>query len=177
MRLKQYINEKKGKGKPVDLVRFGGLSPTSHKKFYKNGGTFHSPPVKKGIYAFIWPYIEDFLWVWKIPDIPNEPEGAWKKRKNEYMKKNTKRFKYSGMIWTHFVDVAPEGRRVGSWVEIHTDDLHKILKKVKHRDVRELMGDKFLYPAGTKTPIIDPYKKGLGGFMSKDHLEVFIERL
>lgn len=169
MRLKEYIIEK-SKDKPITFIRFGGLSSTNHKEFYKKE-TFHSPPVKKGIYAFIWPYVENFLWVWKLKYIPNESESEWTKRKNRYMKENTKKFKYSGMLWTHFGDVITGGIRKGTWVKIHTNELNSILKKIKHRDIRELMKD-----AGKK-PIKDPYKRGLGGYMSKDHLEVFIERV
>ena len=170
MRLQQYIVNEKSKGKPITFVRFGGLSSTSQKKFYKKD-TFHSPPAKKGIFAFIWPYVEDFLWVWKVKYIPNETEAEWKKRKNEYMKKNTKKFQYSGMIWTHFGDVITGGIHKGTWVKIHTNELNDILKKIKHRDTKEVM--KYV----GKEPIQDPYKRGLGGFMSKDHLEVFIEKV
>lgn len=49
--------------KELEFVTYGGLSlnkqngydPTIEKP------TFHSPPARKGIYAFVWPYIEPFL--------------------------------------------------------------------------------------------------------------------
>jgi hypothetical protein len=168
MKLKQYLTEQKGK--PLTFVRFGGLSKVNQKMFYKDD-TFHAPPAKKGIYAFIWPYIDNFLWGWKIPDVPDETEEQWRKRKKAYIKKHRKKFKYRGMIWTHFVDATIEGRRKGSWVEIHTDELEKLLKKVKHIDAKRLMSFR---PGDIVT---DPYKKGQGGYMSRDHLEVFIEKV
>jgi hypothetical protein len=74
------------------------------------------------------------------------------------------------MIWTHFTDVAKGGRRSGSWVEIHTDDLMRLFKKTRHKDIKQLMS------YGLKD-VKNPYKRGLGGGMSTDHLEVFIERV
>jgi hypothetical protein len=168
MKLQQYLIEQKGK--PITFIRFGGLSAVNHKKFYK-GDSYHSPPVKKGIYAFVWPYINDFLWVWKIPFKEDETEADWIKRKNDYIKKNRKKFIYRGMVWTHFTDVARGGRRSGSWVEIHTDDLMTLFRKTKHKDIKQLMS------YGATEVIKDPYKRGLGGHMSTDHLEVFIEKV
>ena len=45
------------------FVTYGGLSATKQRGFTTSGkeGTFHEPPARKGIYAFVWPYIERFL--------------------------------------------------------------------------------------------------------------------
>lgn len=57
------------------FARYGTLSPVKHKKYFKNNLNnkqpdyefwdkdlgFHSPPCKKGVYAFVYPYIEKFL--------------------------------------------------------------------------------------------------------------------
>ncbi len=45
------------------FVRYGSLNATKHDFFLnnKNEGTYHSPPANKGIYAFVYPYIEKFL--------------------------------------------------------------------------------------------------------------------
>lgn len=48
------------KEKKMEFVTYGGLSLTKQKGFTKNG-SFHQPPARKGIYAFVWPYIEKFL--------------------------------------------------------------------------------------------------------------------
>jgi hypothetical protein len=46
-------------------VTYGGLSLTKQKGYdpekLRTQDTFHSPPARKGIYAFIWPYVEKFL--------------------------------------------------------------------------------------------------------------------
>jgi hypothetical protein len=173
--------EKFLKKKEMTFVRFGSLSKTKFKTVWKkkpnepeSGPSFHTPPVKKGIFAFIWPYIDDFLWVWKIKLKDDDTEEESKKIINTIRKRIGKKFTYSGMIWCHFTKATTGGRRKGSWVEVHTDELDSLLRKQKHFDRKELMGDKFM---GTKKPIIDPYKRGLGGFMSIDHLEVFIEKV
>ncbi len=48
-------------GKDIKFARFGGLSPVKQKGYSKEMESFHSPPCKKGIYAFIHPYYEPFL--------------------------------------------------------------------------------------------------------------------
>jgi len=152
------------------FVRFGSLSSVNHKAFYKSD-SFHSPPVKNGLYAFIYPYIEDFLWVWKV--------GLDDKVK-QYRKNNRKVFEYTGELWVHWVDVV---KRLGygldtkkSWVKIHTDCLDECFRVVKLLDRREL-GKYEGTMVEVQNCILDPYKRGLGGRMSRDHLEVFIEHV
>lgn len=48
-------------GKNIKFARVGGLSPVKQKGYNKGEETFHSPPCKKGIYAFVHPYYEPFL--------------------------------------------------------------------------------------------------------------------
>jgi len=157
--------------KQIKFVRFGGLSPVNHKEFYKQD-SFHSPPCKKGIYAFIFPYIEDFLWAWKVPG-----DGTTCTY-NKYHKENRKEFTYKGELWVHWIN---EARKLGlgleykkDWVKIHTSNLLELFKLIKQEDRVQL---KEKYNIGAHENIHDPYKRGLGGFMSKDHLEVFIERI
>jgi hypothetical protein len=49
--------------KKIKFARFGGLSPVVQKGYTtipeKRG--FHTPPARKGFYAFIWPHYEFFL--------------------------------------------------------------------------------------------------------------------
>jgi hypothetical protein len=47
--------------KTIEFVTYGGLSLTKQKGFGKEDLSFHSPPARRGIYAFVWPYIERFL--------------------------------------------------------------------------------------------------------------------
>jgi len=183
MRFQQYINEAKG----VTFVRFGGLSPVNQKK-YGISQNFHKAPANKGIYAFIWPYIETFLFAWKRKTIPLPPEAKewkdaeWKeyseqdkKDFDKFYRKEMKKFTYTGYVWTHFTNIPPNfiRKRKGSWVEIHTSDWKQVLKKVKHLDMKEIASDKWMGNINAK----DPYKRGLGGNVSRDHLEVFIERI
>ena len=44
----------------LKFVRYGGLSPV-HQHYNPKMPDFHSPPARKGFYAFVYPFIEDFL--------------------------------------------------------------------------------------------------------------------
>lgn len=46
-------------GKPI-FARYGGLSAVKQKGYGK-ANTFHSPPARKGIYAFVLPFLDLFL--------------------------------------------------------------------------------------------------------------------
>lgn len=157
------------------FARFGHMNPkrdkTKEARFSKEG--FHSAPENKGIYAFIWPYIELFLVAW------NDAYQTKTGRKDEFdceiiQFKNIKKFQHHGEVWCHFVDQA---RKFGvglqyknSWVKIHTINLPLLLQKTIAQDCKSLK------QYGFKQKISDPYKrgKGYGLTMTKDHLEVFI---
>lgn len=55
--------QKVAKNKGVTFVRYGGLSPVKQRGFEPNPSkkTFHSPPARKGIYAFPQFWVEMFL--------------------------------------------------------------------------------------------------------------------
>lgn len=148
--------------KHIKFIRYGGLSSINHKKFYKMD-TFHSPPAKKGIYAFIFPYIEDFLWLWKVKDDFSN---------FKLIKKERRIFTYKGTLWVHWIEEAiKQGYGIKyhkNWVKIHTNNFIKLFKTVKQSD-RIFLKSKY--------NISDPYKRGLGGYIAKDHLEVFIEKI
>ena len=107
MRLQNYLNE----SKKVTFVRFGGLSKVDQKK-YGISSDFHKAPANKGIFAFIWPYIESFLFAWKVKyppiedvtntDITKSVDMSRRDRKifNKFYKENMKKFTYEGWIWT-----------------------------------------------------------------------------
>ncbi len=150
----------------MEFVRFGDLTPVDYKKLDPDKfGPFHSPPARKGIFAFIYPYIDQYLYAWKYDH----------DKFKELSRKDRKKFTHNGMIWCHFVDFAMHGRVVGPWVEVHTDDLGELLKKQAHSDAKSLM--KMHKSWGDNRVVINPYKRGLNGFMSRDHLEVFIEKI
>jgi len=146
--------------KQIVFARFGGLSPVKYER--KNTfSSFHKAPSKKGIYAFLYPYIESFLWVWNETKYKNIKER----------KDRIRKFTYNGPIWCHFTEHFPHYAHNGSWVCISMDEYKKVLKKVVHADIKWLKEHECEF-AGR---IRNPYKRGLGGGMGKDHLEVFIE--
>lgn len=168
--------------KHIMFARYGGLSPKRNKKkeqwFFKEDDPirFHTPPVKKGMYAFIWPYIDLFLVGWD--------KNKQRKRKKVILNgygdplpnkmEPIRKFEHHGELWCHFVDealrfgVAKEV--VNTWVKIDTDDLPILLKEVMKTDKKRLRRDPYL----SNEVIKNPYKRGQNGWMSKDHLEVFI---
>lgn len=163
----------------IKLVRFGGLSSVDYKNFYRGAESFHRPPARHGIYAFIYPYIEDFLWVWRLKnhgsekrkELAEEEYRRWFNKQHRQMKRI---FLYEGAIWCHHVDVV-RGNRSGSWVLTDTADLVEAMDKVVARDRKQLNTD-CGWRGGYDPNIKDPYKRGKGGYMSMDHLEVFIEK-
>lgn len=48
-------------GKPVKFARYGGLSSVRQKGYKVNAESVHGPPARKGLYLFLWPYIDLFL--------------------------------------------------------------------------------------------------------------------
>jgi hypothetical protein len=66
--LMENMNETKFnpyKDKALQFVTYGGLSLTKQKGYdsekVRVADLFHAPPARKGIYAFVWPYVEKFL--------------------------------------------------------------------------------------------------------------------
>lgn len=170
----------------MKFIRYGGLSPVDYKNPEQTKGEYHNPPVRKGLYAFIAPYEDSFLWVWKIKDkseyelpenMPIEEckkhwdamDAAHKRTISKYRRQLKRVFQYDGLIWTHLeCESVPNVR---SWYRVHTSHLQELLRKCKHSDRISLARH-----SNYKNYPKDPYKRGLNGFMSIDHLEVFIEK-
>jgi hypothetical protein len=215
----------------IKFVRFGGLSPVE-QTHYKTGDdkTFHNPPRKKGVYAFVYGYIETFLIgatmepdhisnksMWLKDDDGNRIEAdnffdhtseyddkyyryevrkEWKKfiqKKKIKLKdireqdgyvtvlKKPKVFTYYGDIWHHLGNNLHPHQIIetsGSWVKTSMDDYIialnteiRLVNKEKHKMSLEInIKDVF---KGRQ----DPFKPGIGVNFSKDHLEVFIEKI
>jgi hypothetical protein len=49
------------KTKKLKFARFGGLSSVNQKGYDPEPRSMHSPPCRRGFYAFVWPYYEMFL--------------------------------------------------------------------------------------------------------------------
>lgn len=58
---KKYIVETKEIKGNLTFLRYGGLSPVKQKGEKSPKETFHHPPANRGVYAFVWPWIEPFL--------------------------------------------------------------------------------------------------------------------
>ena len=143
--------------KKIEFIRWGDLSQQNHKEFIKEN-TFHSPPLKKGIYVFHSDWIEYFLVAWK----------------DDFAKMKPKRFQYSGKIWTHlyYPDSAVSYfRQKGSWHETSTEwlpTLFKIDVKMMNKDINSRY--KRLCPEWQ-------WEQKAYKHTSYDHLELFIEKI
>lgn len=165
----------------MKFIRFGAISASTNYPKDSGSSSFHTPPKEKGIFAFIHPYIEPFLFAWKLKAKPDETDEEYKKRYKQWYRREKRIFEYDGPLWSHF---ETKGIKIGSWYLTDTHDLPELLQKNKHLNAihclqRLLSGG--LTPGGDFdfhkeiVKIKDPYKRGLGGFVSKDSLEVFIE--
>jgi hypothetical protein len=60
--LKEHkVLDKRNKYKDLTFIRYGGLSSVPQLGYSSEPESFHQPPAKRGVYAFVWPYIERFL--------------------------------------------------------------------------------------------------------------------
>ena len=106
----------------MKFVRFGSLNKTDYKQ--AKADSFHTPPSRKGIYAFPAHQVEMFLVAWKFSE----------KNFKEESRIARKEFEYDGYVWHHFVERSISKHIIGSWAR---DDIHsykKILAKVIGRD-------------------------------------------
>lgn len=150
------------------FCRVGGLSPVKQTHYISNEDKgFHNPPVRKGTYAFIWPYIEPFLFMW------NEDKAR------EFLTKGIRKFFYEGYLWCHFTEQFPAALIKGCWVKVHTDDFWDVFHKKMIQDSKDVRSAyKKFVPSDNELIIRNPYKTSNGCFAcSMDELEVFIERL
>lgn len=154
------------------FIRFGGLSSVKQKGYKSSMPTYHSPPARRGIYCFPFGYMEMFLLSSKKCSGVKAKHAKWEyvKKKGEYVLdawgekqiklKRRKIFTYSGEIW-HHLDVPNKYvlKRKGEWVLTHMSVHKKALKKaLRYVDRKWVHAQKDLA-------------------YSKDHLEVFIEKV
>jgi len=166
----------------MEFVRWGGLSAVKQKerfvpdKILKSDheiGTFHRPPTRRGIYAFLPDCIEMFLVAWKLFDKEKQDENGRNILKKEF--EHPRRFSYSGKIWTHIHVNHPQVtyyRKRDSWYETDTDSLPIILKLHKWELNNEGSNDSFFGQAKDFPEISRVWRR-----FCKDHFEVFIERV
>ena len=125
--------------KKLILARYGGLSPVkqTHYQSNENDMLFHTAPERKGIYAFLWPYIDWFLLGGKTGKLK---EGEYK-NKHESLVFKMKKIRVDGYIWAH-VDIPKKYQYMikeekGSWYKIHSKDFEYILPKIFAYRVKE----------------------------------------
>ena len=203
MKIRYKIN-----GKPVKFVRYGGLSPKKqegykmHKKEPENVG-FHTPPAKRGFYAFVWPYIDLFLVSGggekdsKFPSkhitvkdskgnpiyYPDDIDENGKPVSEHVIPKQKliprKTFDYYGDIWHHLeVPKYKIKHEVGSWVKTDFPTYIEALRREIHSGLsNDVLGD-WMGSKGDINYEYQPNWKRTGSPFSnicRDHLEVFIQ--
>ena len=215
----------------MKFVRFGNLSPVEQEHYTTSDDkTFHNPPRRRGIYAFVDGYVDLFLigstrepghisnksmWLKdddgnKIKyddfyDLTTEFDYKLGRRgiKKEWIKflkirnirikdlceqdgfitilKKPKIFEYDGELWHHLGDNLKPHQIIetnGSWVKTTMEDYIIALNIERKRVIREKhkMEMEFNFKEVFKGRQ-DPFKPGIGINFSKDHLEVFIEKI
>ena len=168
---------KKINGKQIKFCRYGGLSPVIQRgyKETKDEPTFHSPPARKGVYAFVYPYIEVFLLggFGENKYVETDEKDEYGDPKLKLIKPRI--FEYEGELWHHLgkhchgSDII---QRHNEWYKTTFDVYVEALRKEFHelRIEEEMFLRHFNKSEQIKSN--NPTR-----FMSKDHLEVFIERI
>ena len=169
------------------FVRFGGLNLKTQKGFNKSD-SYHSPPASKGFFAF--PLLaQEFFLIgsmdvfqpgiipkWKsIPGKTYEDidyELFEKKRKKAVSAMRKQFVKNEGNIWHHLVNYTDRSEIIeenGSWCKTSIKAWQRAFMKMslKHR---YHIGDKWSEPVKSINET-----KGLLGWYSKDHCEVFFD--
>ena len=189
----EMSKDKNIKGKDLFVfVRFGGLNLKKQKGYTnKSDATYHSPPTSRGIYAMP-KIVQEFFLVSGInrfqpgimPKAPKYPMGGspediekydqdcqeyekkWKKNMSAIRKEFSKR---DGNIWSHLGDYIPNNEvidRKGSWVKTSIKDWVKAFSRMS---LFCRYGDQWF----ASKSINDV--RGVVGFYSKDHCEVFFD--
>lgn len=161
-------------GKPVRFARWGGLSSVNQKGYNPSMPTFHCPPCKRGIYAFLWPYIEIFLLTGGYDNL-----HKWHQNEDgdEEGLKSPRIFNYEGDIWHHLgVHLHPTKilEHKGGWYKTTFENYIKSVNKEFHYintikfNSYKLKNPLLSFIPKTNNPTIG---------WDKDHFEVFIEKV
>jgi hypothetical protein len=111
----------------VEFVRYGGLAPVKQRGFSSSPTTFHSPPARKGLYAFPRFWEEPFLLGGDLNTYGVKNRIVRLKDKHGKLVKGGKYWdRSSGKLWP---DVEPDGDGVYSW----EDYIHYITVQQKPR--------------------------------------------
>ena len=138
--------------KNITFVRWGGLSPIKqkgHKKMneYEKGSKifelgYHLPPARKGVYAFVWPFIDESFLIYHSEKHKNPNNHMYTK---EGKLQKPRKFKYTGEVWHHLENFLKDKNQVisrrGSWVKTYMEDFIFALNKAIHATLKDLMKD------------------------------------
>ena len=164
------------KGKDLTkFVRFGNLDHNKKQdKTFRTSGTFHSAPTNKGFYAM--PKIrQEFFLISCIANTQKNSQFSKDENLSDYKiyKNVRKEFKkIKGSVWHHLGDyckVTEILERKGSWVKTEMEIWRKAFNKA-------CLNDRY-GPSGDKDWGVNSINKarGINGFYSGDHYEVFID--
>ena len=165
----------------MKFMRVGGLSAVNHKKYYKGHkdeeaiakswtGGFHIPPKKKGIYAFPFPYYEAYLILWS------------ERHEKDIKTRGITKFEFDGNIWSHLNIDKPKNilEQKGSWflttMSVYEDALRRDIHYHNKETHKNALDENSCWYNPYGRLATNPYKQGEGGFYSRDHLEVFIDK-
>lgn len=144
----------------IKLSRVGGLS------YVRQKGN-KSAPEKYGLYAFIWPYLEEFyLGSTNHRGIidPNKPS---KSRYDELKSRGLKNFLYEGYLYCKFDIPNKSIEKNEYWLSVHSYDLKEFLLKYH---VEEIAG------VWEFNGFQDLSRRQSMKYFSKDIFEVFVPR-
>jgi hypothetical protein len=162
------------KNKGIALLRLGGLSPVKQK-------VRQIVPERYGLWAFIFPY-----WDWWFLSGPMSKDKFPKKEVPKHLHPQPRKFWAQGTIYTRFQvpNALPIHREkhwflgAADWYRTTDRDVYDHLDKIRARDIAQLrrLNREFWedIPGEEQAKIRDPYARGQGGFMSVDHMEVFV---
>lgn len=164
-------------GKPIRFCRWGGLSSVNQKGYNPSMPTFHSPPCRRGIYAFVWPYIDLFLLTGGFDN-----NHKWNKEGTEDSCLQKPRiFDYNGELWHHLGEHLSPTKHLcvkGSWYKTSFNDYIKALRKCFHSMVSiNFNCDRILKNPEKKNWCVWYMTNNPTIGYTKDELEVFIEKV
>jgi hypothetical protein len=176
------------KGKNLTtFVRFGGLDLKNQKGFENESANYHAPPATKGFYAM--PKVAQEFWLVGSLDkyqpgvLPKRPTGQStneeftifeEKKKKAYSAIRKEFSKTKGNIWHHLEEWTEQPEilsRKGSWVKTSIKVWQKAFSKMS---LECRYGHEVSDMSSISAKSINQ-TKGILGFYSKDHCEVFFD--
>lgn len=148
-------------GGRIRLIRVGGLSPVSQ--------TNKKAPERRGLWAFVYPYVEPFLLGSTDDRGVTRVEGE-KERPSRYelMKRGVMRprvFEYEGYLWTYWDAARHAILSRGDWHLVHSRDYVDVVRRgLAAQQVTGLVGS-VAYEV--------THLRGRRSY-SADHMEVFV---